>query len=324
MHGERPAELPARGFPPSTGFAPGEPRAILPPAIGRALQRAVPKGRSGSHEGDVRSVMTLERLRSNAIRVIFGCAAIVLALVPCPPTGASSTVTKWVEVAGASFDGVKDGPGDGKSFGANVGALQVRVPSGRNLSDIAPSTGISSGRLVLSDAGTIGLHEFGVSLVPAEAAASGALISFDFSSKCEGNKFSVDVTNGATSDCSAGDVTNGATSDSCCPGDVTDGATTDLVTMDVDGGTIVVNGHAFKLRMIKSHVFRVDLGVYDVDGEADGFEIAITDLDTGAVETWSDDLAGDYLPVTAVNFVKRAGHPGELSFDNLSLFAPAK
>lgn len=280
--------------------------------------------------------MTLERLRRDVIRIFVGCAAIVLALAPCPPEGVSSETTDWIELAGASFDGVKDGPGDGKSFAADVGSLQVSVPSGRKLGEIAPSTGISSGRLVLSDSGTAGQNEFAVSLVPAEPAASGALLSFEFTSKCEGNKFSVDVTNGATSDCcsgdvtngatsdcSAGDVTNGATSDSCC-GDVTDGATTDLVTMDVDSGTFVVNGHAFKLRMIKGHAFRVDLGVYDADGEADAFEIAITDLDTGAIETWSDDLAVDYAPVTAVNFVKRAGHPGELTFDNLSLFAPAK
>jgi hypothetical protein len=266
----------------------------------------------------VRSTTPLERLRHHATQLLLGIAAVALTLAgsfdpgPTGPLGARAIAgDEWVETALATFDDVAGGPGDGKSFPAEVGKIKAFASDGRSLLEVAPASGIYEGRLVLSDVGTLGTATFGVELLPETDAEGAALVSFDFVTKCENNRWSADVSDGATTEL-------------CQTGDVSDGATTELVALDFEGSTAKVNGHAFNMKLAKGTLFRVVIGLFDVADGDDYFEVAITNVGTGEVETWSDALAGGYRPVEAVDFVKRSGHAGEVALDNLAIVAPAK
>ena len=276
----------------------------------------------------MRSAIPLERLRRLAMRAIVGWTAVAFCFAGAPwlNSAGSDLAARaraggdWLEVFRAVFDDVADGSGDGVTFPAQIGTITAITPSGKTLKDVAPASGIYGGRLLLSDCGTPGSTDFGVELAPSSDPTCAAAVSFTVSAKCENNRFSVSFLDAPTC---AGGVDDGATTEACSGG-VDDGATTELCAIDVDASAIRVNDHVLKMRFVRTTVFRVTM---TLSGDADGagrFDFTITNSDTGEVETWSDDIDGGYRPVRAVDLVKRAGHAGEVAFDNLSIITPAK
>jgi len=249
-----------------------------------------------------------------------GCAAVAIlcagaftdrfgsGLRGAPPAGFD-----WIERARATFDGASDGAGDGVTFPAESGRLAVLLRPGKALKEVGPTTGVTGGRLLLSDVGTAGDSAFGVRLVPTAEATGAAFVSLDFTSVCEWNRFSVRLT----------DVGDGATTECAAWGDLPAGATTQMVGLYVEGGSLRVNATTLKMRLAKQARFRVEIGLVSLVGR-DVYEVAVANLETGEIERVTGDLAGGFKPLRGVDIIKHTGHADDLYIDNLSILAPAK
>ena len=82
------------------------------------------KPQSQSPRGRARSAR-----RPSLARALVACVVSGLALAAF----ATATVAGWATLAQASFDGVSDGSGDGKSFATTVGTLTGSTSSGKSL-----------------------------------------------------------------------------------------------------------------------------------------------------------------------------------------------
>jgi len=263
----------------------------------------------------VRSAATTWRLRRLGARILFGCAAVASSLLGTSPraehrdpTGSAFATSSWAELARATFDAVADGPGDGKSFPAEVGNLTTLAPPGMTLTDVSPASGISNHRLHLIDVAAPAASDFGVALEPAGAAGSPVLVSFLLSKRSDAGTFAIGVDDGATTEL-------------CLPGSVNDGATTELVSIRIDGESLVVNGLPYHMRIVKGSNYEFVLGVFDLGDGLAAFELAVLNVDTGEVEDHAAQTAGAFHRVSRIRFVKQASKPGEFTLDNLSILA---
>jgi len=235
------------------------------------------------------------RLLNAAIRGLLGLVAAGVLYFSAAAT------TVWFEVARATFDSVKDGPVDGKNTVSELGRI-APVPS-----EDPSAAAVSGGRLVLTTPASPS-GSYGVEFAPSAAAQCGAIVSFTFETKSDLLDVSISSTDSAD----------------CCPGGVDDGTTTELISVEVDGDQLLVNGRPSKVRIDKGVAYRVDVGLYEGDGNAGLYDFLVTNLVTGEFEVWSDVLAVPYAPVDSLRFTKDPGHAGDVFLDNLSILAPSK
>jgi hypothetical protein len=208
------------------------------------------------------------------------------------PSVTRALPTSWTQLFLATFSGVPDTPATGTTFPADVGKLNIIVPSGQKISDIAPKSGIYSQRLVLSDLGAAGNSEFGIQMVPTADALYGAIWSFDLR---------------VDSDCAFG-------------GDVSDGATTDMLCFEeASGGGVTVQGVALSTKLKVGTNYHVDVGLYPSSDKGDYWTFCLTDVDGGTQETVTGLISGGYRAAHAAGLKKHAGKTGAISVASPSL-----
>lgn len=247
-------------------------------------------------------------LRSAALALAFTLSLAALSLLV---GGRAGALLEWVEVGRADFTGLADGPGDGKAHAAAIGTVTTSTASGKNLKDVASSSGISRERLVLSDNGTGGCTDIGYR-IGASSAASGAFYG-SFIVEPQSDTGSFDFA-----------CTDSDKSDFCVPGSAGDGATVEMFCIRVDDGVVTVGGKSLKSLLKKGGRYRIEAALYDVTEGSDAFEFWLTNLSTGEVEYATGALGSSYKSVRALTLKKRAGKVGDFAFDDFLLLAPAK
>jgi hypothetical protein len=226
--------------------------------------------------------------------------------------------TTWFETARASFDGVADGQGDGKTFPATLGSINVSTASGKALHDIATAAGISKEQLLLSDNGSLATTTFGYSIIATQAAAGGAYASFVAEPRADGGNYSFELTDGE------GNVDD-ENVDCCCPGSVGDGGVVEMFAIHSDEGIVSVNGRVLGTSFKKGARYRFEAILHDETGDhGDWYELWVTNLTTGTTEYVNDVLAGGYRPVKSLALKKLAGKQGDVAIDDIVILAPVK
>ncbi len=223
-------------------------------------------------------------------------------------TGALATAG-WTELAKATFDGVSDGAGDGKSFSAAVGTFTTSTSSGKSLKEAAPASGISKERVVLSDAATLAGTTLGLRLGTNRAATGGAHASVVVEPLSDGGKFTLGVTDNGNPDF-------------CLPGSAGDGVTVESFAVDSDEGALSVGGTKLKTTLKKGTRYRFEMTFHEVGATGDCVELWITNLATNEVEYLSQSLPNGYQPVQALTVRKHAGKVGEWALDDFVVLAP--
>jgi len=221
--------------------------------------------------------------------------------------------TTWFETARASFDGVADGQGDGKTFPATVGSISVSTSGGKALRDITAAAGISKEQLVLSDSGSLALTSFGYSVSATQAATGSVYASFVAEPRADGGSYSFELTDKESS----GDL--------CCPGSVGDGGVVEMFSIHSDDGIVSVNGRILGTAFKKGARYRFEALLHDeTSDKADWYELWVTNLSTGQAEYVSDALVGGYRPVKTLSLKKLAGKQGDVAIDDIVILAPVK
>jgi len=241
--------------------------------------------------------------------------AALLALAAVWATGVSGALATaaWTEIAKATFDGVCDGPGDGRSFSAAIGSFTSSTSSGKSLRDVAPASGIAKERIVLSDAATFAGTTLGLRLGTSRPATNGAWVSVVVEPLSDGGKFSLGVTESAEPDF-------------CLPGSAGDGVTVDSFALDSDDGVLSVGGSnggiKLKTTLKKGTRYRIEMSFREVGVTGDSVELWITNLATNEVEYLAQALPLGYQPVQALTVRKHAGKSGEWALDDFVVLAP--
>jgi len=220
--------------------------------------------------------------------------------------------TTWIESARASFDGVADGQGDGKSFPAAVGSITVTTSSGKALRDVTTAAGISKEQLILSDSGSLATTTFGYSVSATQAASGGAYASFVAEPRADGGNYSFELSDKENVDC-------------CCPGSVGDGGVVEMFAIHSDDGLVSVNGRVLGTSFKKGARYRFEAILHDESGDTgDWYEVWVTNLSTGTTEYVSDALGSAYRPVKTLALKKLAGKQGDVAIDDIVILAPVK
>ena len=220
--------------------------------------------------------------------------------------------TTWIESARASFDGVADGAGDGKSFPAAVGTITVSTASGKALRDVSTAAGISKEQLLLSDTGALASTTFGYSVIATQAASGGAYASFVAEPRSDGGSYAFELTDKENVDL-------------CCPGSVGDGGVVEMFSIRADDGIVSVNGCVLGTAFKKGARYRFEVILHDesVDN-GDWYELWVTNLSTLQTESVSGALGANYRPVRTLALKKLAGKQGEVAIDDIVILAPVK
>jgi hypothetical protein len=220
--------------------------------------------------------------------------------------------TTWFEAARATFDGVADGQGDGKSFPAAVGSITVSTASGKALRDVASAAGISKEQLLLTDTGSLATTTFGYSVSATQPASGGTYASFVAEPRADGGNYSFELTDKESTDC-------------CCPGSVGDGGVVEMFAIHSDDGIVSVNGRILGTTFKKGARYRFEALLHDESSDrADWYEVWVTNLSTNTTEYVSDVLVSGYRPVRSLELKKLAGKQGDVAIDDIVILAPAK
>lgn len=258
------------------------------------------KPQTQSHRGRARSAR-----RPLSARALVACVVGGLALAAF----ATATAAGWATLAQASFDGVSDGSGDGKSFATTVGTLTSSTSSGKSLRDAAPLSGVVRERLQLSDVGTAASGTIGVRLATSRPATGGVDASIVIEPLSDGGHFTISVTDNPNPDF-------------CCPGSVGDGVTVEMFALDSDDGALSVAGSKLKTTFKKGVRYRVQVALTDAGDGGDYAELWLTNLSTNEVEYYTQSIVGGYRAAQAATVKKHAGKSGEWALDDFMILAP--
>ncbi len=228
-----------------------------------------------------------------------------------PLGGSASAAFDLFEDARASFTGVADGSGDGRSQPAEIGSITTFTSSGRSLKDVAPASGVVREQLVLSDAGTAGTNDIGYRVGLEVPAAGGVYGAFTVEPKADGGHFKIRFHESADGEFAL-------------PGSAGDGSTVEMFSIEVTDGQLVVSGHPLKTQLKKGGRYLMEAAMANLSADVDYFEFWITDLATNKVESVIAELASDYHPVRAIEITKFAGDVSDWAIDDFLVLAPAK
>lgn len=194
----------------------------------------------------------------------------------------------------ATFTGVPDGPGSGRSFPAETGTVLTWTETGAPFQVVSPNSGVLSEKLLLTDFGGDPDSDFGVFCGPTSKPKNGVGISFDIRMLSKGTAFSISVV----------DVT---------------GVDISRMTMKGDG-SLDVDGKQHTVGSVPNMDYRVNVFLTPMSSGPGRWLVAISKVSDGTLlGTWAGALTGGYQPPAAVAFLKLGGSPGAVVLDNLQI-----